>query len=219
MTRTNTRPADPSRRRHPLRELGRAASWHRRKLAVVAAVVAVLAGVNAAAPEAPPTVSVVTAATALSGGITLTRDDLVLKRLPVEAVPDRALGDPLRLVGAVLAAPASRGQIMTELSLLTATVAPGRVLAPVRLADADLAALLHPGDVVDVIAADPQSATAQVVARRIRIATVPVPASNRGFSGAGPSPDGALLLVEVDDKTATILARASVSARLSVVLR
>ena len=39
-----------------LQSIRRAAKWHRRKLAVVAAVAAVLTGINAALPPDPPTV-------------------------------------------------------------------------------------------------------------------------------------------------------------------
>jgi hypothetical protein len=48
-------------RRRPLRALARAASWHRRKLAVVAAIAAVLTGISAAAPEGPAMITVVKA--------------------------------------------------------------------------------------------------------------------------------------------------------------
>ena len=46
--------------------------------------------------------------------------------------------------------------MMTPLTAIAArtSVSPGHVIAPLRLADTALAALLRPGDVVDVIAAD-----------------------------------------------------------------
>ena len=47
------------------------------------------------------------------------------------------------------------------------------MIAPLRLADAALAALLRPGDVVDVIAADAEAEQAAVVAARARVVTVP----------------------------------------------
>ena len=69
----------------------------------------------------------------------------------------------------------AEGQIITPAALTTARAGTtrGRVVAPLRLADADLVELLRPGDQVDVIAADPQSEQADVVARAVRVVTVP----------------------------------------------
>ena len=91
----------------------------------------------------------------------------------------------------------------------------GRVLAPLRLADAEATALLRAGDVVDVLAADPQAEQAFVAGRGVRVVTVPAPAD----PDAGADPAGALVLVEVDSETARVLARAAVSATLTVIWR
>ena len=88
------------------------------------------------------------------------------------------------------------------------------MLAPLRLADAELATLLHPGDVVDVLAADPESETASVVARAARVVTVP-----RFDDDAAADSSGALVLVDVDSSTAGVLARAAVSGTLTVIWR
>ena len=151
-------------------------SWHRRKLAVLAALAAVLTGLAAAAPDGPPTLSVVRATQRVARRHPA-------RRRPTSSWPGSspltrrrgALTDLAAAVGQTLAAPVAEGQIITPAALTTARAgtAAGRVVAPLRLADADLAALLRPGDQVDVIAADPQSEQADVVARAVRVVTVP----------------------------------------------
>lgn len=219
-----TRPAaGPRRRPHPLggRALARAVSWHRRKLAVVLAVAAALTGINAALPPEPATVAVVRAATRLDGGQILTGSDLTTTRMPVDAVPDGALVDVAAAVGQQLTAPITRGQVLTDLSIVSAgrSVRHGLVVAPLRLADADVVALLKVGDAVDVVAADGEARRAAVVARAVRVVGLPRAPEDTGIGGSISTSSGALVLVEVDGTTATLLAQAAVSATLSVVLR
>lgn len=190
-------------------------SWHRRKLAVLAVLAAVLTGLAAAAPEGPPTISVVRATEALEGGVRLSADDLEVAEVVAADAPDQAVTDRAELVGRVLAAPVPRGQVLTALAVVSARASPGRVLAPLRLSDPDAVALLRAGDVVDVLAADAQSEQAFVAGRAVRVVTVPIPPDPE--SGADPA--GALVLVEVDAETARVLARAAVSATLSVIWR
>jgi pilus assembly protein CpaB len=204
-------------RRRPLHALARAASWHRRKLAVLAAVAAVLTGISAAAPEGPAMITVVKARSQLPGGTVVSAADLVLDRVAASDVPEGALTDPDALIGKTLAAPVAENQMMTPLTALAAhtSVSPGHVIAPLRLADTALGALLRPGDVVDVIAADTQAERAVVVAAGARVVTIPDLPDDR----AGPGPDGALVLIDVDAQTASIVAQATASASLSVIWR
>jgi len=204
-------------RRRPLRALVRAASWHRRKLAVVATIAAVLTGVSAAAPAGPTMITVVKAKSQLPGGTVLSASDLVLDRVVASDVPDGVVTDTNELLGKMLAAPVAENQMMTLLST-TATrtaVLPGHVIAPLKLADAALAALIRPGDVVDVIAADPDGEQGAVVAANARVVTVLQQPSDR----MGPGPEGALVLIDVDSQTAAVLARAAASAALSIIWR
>jgi hypothetical protein len=92
------------------------------------------------------------------------------------------------------------------------------VVAPLRLADADVAALLSVGEAVDVVAADNEAPRAAVVARGVRVVGLPPPADDAGVGGTNSVSGGALVLVEVDSSTATVLAQAAVTATLSVVL-
>ena len=206
---------DNRRPRRPWLSFRRPVSWHRRKLALLAALAAVLTGLAAAAPEGPPTVTVVRAAAALAGGTRLTPEDLEAAQIVAADAPDETVADPAALVGRTLAAPVPRGQVLTERAVVSARASPGRVLAPLRLADAEATALLQAGDVVDVLAADPQSEQAFVAGRGVRVVTVPSSAE----PAAGADPAGALVLVEVDPETARVLARAAVSATLTVIWR
>ena len=182
---------------------------------MLAVLAAVLTGLAAAAPEGPPTVTVTRTAAALEGGTRLGSDDLEVAQIVASDAPDDVVADPAALVGRTLAAPVPRGQVLTERAVVSARASPGRVLAPLRLADAEAAALLRAGDVVDVLAADPQAEHAFVAGRRVRVVTVPAPTE----STAGSDPGGALVLVEVDPETAQVLARAAVSATLTVIWR
>jgi pilus assembly protein CpaB len=208
-------------KRHPqhrfLHDLRRAASWHRRKLAIVAAMAAVLSAVAAAAPPAPPTLRVVRATTDLTSGAIVRSGDIAVAAVTEDALPRGALVDPAAVVGRRLIGPVADGQVLTALDLSGTSwgIGPGHVIAPLRLADPEVAALLQPGALIDVIAADPEGSQANVVATRVRVLTVPAPPAPQGVSAA----DGALVLVDVDAETATLLAEAAASTRISVVLR
>ena len=206
----------PARLR-PLHGLVRAASWHRRKLAVVAAIAAVLTGISAAAPAGPVMVTAVKARRQLAGGTVLTASDISVDRVAAADVPEGVVTSPDDLVGKTLAAPVAENQMMTLLATTTArgAVHPGHVIAPLRLADSAQAALLQPGDVVDVVAADSEAEQAAVIAASARVVTVPDVPDDR----AGPAPEGALVLVDVDAQTATALAQGAATATLSIIWR
>jgi pilus assembly protein CpaB len=195
----------------------------RRLLAALCAAVAVLAVVKAATPAAPPTALVWAAARDLSGGSPLAGTDLRAVALPLGAVPAGAVRADARVVGRLLAAPMRRGEPLTDVrllgpSLLTALPEPGLVAVPVRLADGSAAAaLVHPGDVVDVLAVgDPvtgrSSSQPATVASGVRVVAVPARA------GIG-SDGGGLVVVAVTRTQAASLAAASTGARLSLALR
>ena len=138
---------------------------------------------------------------------------------PVAAsdAPKGALTDPDALIGKTLAAPVAENQMMTPLTAVAPRtgVSPGHVIAPLRLGDAALGPLLRPGDVVDVIAANTDAQQAVVVAAGARIVTIPDLPDER----AGPGPDGALVLIDVDAQTASAVAQAAAAATLSVIWR
>ena len=195
----------------------------RRLIAALCAGVAVLAAVKAVTPHPPRAVAIWAAARDLSGGSPLSATDVRAVALPIGAVPAGALLAGAPVAGRLLAAPMRRGEPLTDVrllgpSLLTALPDPGLVAVPVRVADGSAAAaLVHPGDVVDVLAAgDPEAGRSSgrpvVVASAVRVVAVP--------ARAGAASDGGgLVVVAVDRAQATALAAASSGARLSLALR
>ena len=194
----------------------------RRLLAALCVGVAVLAAVKAVAPPADRTVLVWAAARDLSGGSPLTAHDLRSIALPVAAVPAGVLHAGTQIIGRLLAAPVRQGEPLTDVrllgpALLTALPDPGLVAVPVRVADGSAAAaLVHPGDLVDVLAVD-DAATGRVGGRPVTVASavrvVAVPAHG-GVAGDG----GGLVVVAASRVQAAALAAASVGARLSLAL-
>ncbi|ONK13686.1 RcpC/CpaB family pilus assembly protein [Streptomyces sp. MP131-18] len=96
-----------------------------------------------------------------------------------------------------------------------------RVLAPVRITDADAVRLLRPGDRVDVLAAtadgaDASAAPARVVAGRARVVDVPEAPEAATAGGVTEAARGALLVLSVPPGTAAALAGAAATADLAV---
>ncbi len=192
----------------------RALRRHRRKLAILTTLAAVLTGLTALAPPRPDTVSVVTAARVLEGGHTVTSDDLAQVALPPQAVPDGAWTDPAEVIGRTLAGPLPARQVLVPASLLRERASgTGMVVAPLPLADPRVAQLVEAGDQLDVLAADSQSGKTKVVATAVRVV-----AGGIGNDSDTPG-SGGLVLVEVDPATATALAAAAATSTLSVVWR
>ncbi len=207
-----------SRRRAPraVRRLLRVVSWHRRPLAALAAALAVLTALRALAPGAPPEVTVVVAAREVAGGAVLSATDLEERAVRAADLPAGALSSFDQVLGRTVSAALAEGQVLTPLALVAPRAGPaaGRVVAPVRLSDADLVTLLRPGDVVDLVGTDEQGEVASVVARAARVVTVP-----QVKSEAAPASTGGLVLVEVPPGTATELARAAAAGPLSLTWR
>ncbi len=199
----------PLRRR--LRVVRRHLLLRRRYLAALLAGVAVLAGVRATAPPPAPTVAVTVAARDLPAGAVLAAADLVTRDLPVGTAPDGLAADP---AGRVLAAPVSRGEPVTAVRLVgdgLAAAAPDRVVLPVRVSDAGVAALLRPGDEVDLLVTDPGSGDTELLATGVTVMAVP-PAD----PDAGTANVGALVVVGVAPADATEVTSAWVSRFLTV---
>jgi len=141
----------------------------------------------------------------------------VLDRVAASDVPEGVLTDPLTLLGKTLAAPVAENQMLTPLAAAAArtSVPHGHVIAPLRLVDTALVALLRPGDLIDVLAADAQAGQATVVAAGARVVTIP----QAPDEGVGPGTEGALVLIDVDAHTASVVAQAAASATLSIIWR
>lgn len=197
-------------------ELLRQVRRHRGPVAGVLAAVAVLLGLPALAPAAGSQQVVVVAARDLAPGTRLTADDLRTTSLPAAAAPQGVVTDASALVGSTVSGRVREGEALTDVRVLGASLlrAPGLVAAPVRLADAASASLLHAGDRVDVLAATTSSDAAQqaatTVARALQVLAVPAPQDDSG--------EGGLVVLAASPDAAARLAAAAVGSRLSVTL-
>lgn len=188
----------------------------RRSLAALCAGLAVLAAVQAASTPAVPSVPVLVAAHELPGGTTVTAGDLQLREFRADSVPDGALRSPAEAKGRVLAAPVRRGEPISDLRLVAPGLLagyPGSVAAPVRLADAAVVELLQVGDVVEVVAADPDGSSSMVVARSAPVVALPARDDAELEVQAG-----GLVVLAVPEAEAVELARLSVTSVLSIYL-
>ena len=192
----------------------------RRLVAAGFLAVGLLAGLRALSPAPAPTVTVWAAAHDLTGGRPLAGADLARVALPATTVPAGALRAGAQVVGRLLAAPVRRGEPLTDVrllgpSLLAALPEQGLVAIPIRVADGSAAAaVVKPGDLVDVIATADTAADGTrdpvTVASRVQVLTVP---------GTGGSSDGGgLVVLAATHEQAAALAQASATTRLSVTI-
>lgn len=207
------------RPRSPVHALRRAAAG---LLAGVAVLLALRpAGVPPRAHVEPQTVPLVVAARDLAPGTLLTAGVLRTARFPADLAPKDGARSPERLTGRTLAAALRAGEPVTDVRIvgagLTAQLLPGQVAAPVRLADLTVAGLLKAGDRVDVLASGSDAARAEVVAGSALVLAATGTAADSDATSAADGTNG-LLLLAVDEATASRLAAASASATLTVTL-
>lgn len=142
-----------------LRDLRRHVLIHRRAIAAVCAGLAVWLALELLTATPPSGVNVVTAAHDLDSGSTLRAADLTRTRYRPGSVPSGAFRVPERLVGRTLVAPLTEGSPLTARQVLGRSALagyPDDAAIGLRIPDEDAAALLDPGDRVDLVASDPQ---------------------------------------------------------------
>jgi Flp pilus assembly protein CpaB len=197
-----------------LRDLLKAVRWHRRLLAGVSAAAAVYFALAAVSPEPPPTVAVLAAARDLPGGAVPTSGDVRTLHLPAELLPSGVLRPGADLTKRVLAAPVRSGEPLTDARFLSpATLGPGLVAYPLRLDDADIAALLRVGDQIALYGAGSTgAASAKLLADGVRVIALP---NTRASPTSTP---GALVVVATTPETAAQLAQATTNSRVTIAL-
>lgn len=183
------------------------------------AVAAVLLTIAAASPTPGPSVPVIVATKSVPAGQRLSAADLRVAHYPPELVPGGHASNPDQFLERVLAVGADAGQPLSEHHLVSARAVgpePGRVIAPVRVADGDIAGLVRVGDRVDVLASNSEGSKATTLARSARVAALPTRTEGGPMSASSSS--GPLILIEVDANTAATLA-GSAGSRLTLLLR
>lgn len=132
---------------------------HRRSVflrRVLACVLLVAAGLSAVASTREQPRAIVMARE-VSAGEKLTRDDVSLARVPSSLLPATAVGGtPDDVVGRVLLASASPGEILTTTRLLSSDLIANfgmedAHLIPLTLAEPEIASNLHHGDTVNIV--------------------------------------------------------------------
>jgi pilus assembly protein CpaB len=232
----------PLRRHHPGR---------RRLAAAGLAAGAFAAALQVLAPRPAVGAPVVVAARDVPAGAVLAVGDLRLVRRPPEQLPGGVVADPSAAVGRTLGSGMRSGEALTDARLVGPGLLAGRpgtqVAAPVRIADGEAAALVRPGDRVDVlqaVAADGLGAGAESVAdgsgagrdefdsaagaglprartvvRRATVLARPGGGSAGGLLPEADPSSGGLLVLAVEEREAAALAEAAALGPLSVVLR
>ncbi|MGB0100923.1 MAG: SAF domain-containing protein, partial [Nocardioides sp.] len=148
----------------------------------------------------------------LPSGAVLTGGDLRTVGFAPDTVPEGTVPD---IVGRTLAAPLRTGEPVTDLRLVGPALTegyPGLAAVPVRLPDAGVAGLLAVGDRIDLVAADPEGGSTEVVAADAPVLALPSDQDDPGVTGLG----GRLVVVGVQAIDVIQIADASVRAYLTV---
>ncbi len=194
----------------------------RRRRPIAALLAATAMGCALLSTRPAPGVEVLVAARDLPGG-RLTAADIRSVAFPPEVLPAGALRPGANLIGRMLAAPMRAGEPFTDTRLLgpglLSAYGPGLVATPVRIADADAAGLLSPGDTIDILAAPTDwpgdhTTTTMPVAQNVRVITAPARASATENSAAG-----ALVVLATTSSQAAYLALAQSAGHLSIAIR
>ena len=141
---------------------------------------------------------IVVATRDLASGVELTADDVRLENRTAATVPDGAQSDIEAVVGATLAGPARRGEVLTDVRVLGPRLAesvagPDARIVPLPLADTALLDLVRPGDVVDVLAAGAEGIGADARPQVVATDAVVVLVSEKP-KGAGGGSDRVVLV-------------------------
>jgi Flp pilus assembly protein CpaB len=187
---------------------------------IAAGLLVTLAAVAAFRPDpAGVRTDVVIALRDLPPGTALTAGDVGVETRLATTVPDGATGDIAIVLGATLAGPARRGEVLTDVRLLgsrltEASVGPDARIVPLHLADEALVALIRPGDIVDVLAAGSTDAgpdTAPEVVATEAVVTL-VSAEPTGPAGS----PGRVVLVALPRHAANAVAGAALTRQITV---
>ncbi len=175
-------------------------------LVVLAAVVAVRSN-----PQGDRT-EIVVATRDLASGIELTADDVRVENRMTATVPDGSQSDVDALIGATLAGPARRGEVLTDVRVLGPRLAESIAgsdarIVPLPLTDSALLDLVRPGDVVDVLGAGTSDAGADARPQLVATDAVVVMVSEKPKGAGGGS--GRVVLVALPAQAANGVAAAA----------
>lgn len=134
---------------------------------IVAGLLVLVAAAIALRPDpAGRLTDVAVSARDLQPGTALSADDIRIQSRPTSTLPDGARTDLAGVLGATLAGPVRRGEILTDARVLTSrlaglTTGPQSRIVPLHLDDAAVPDLIRTGDIVDVLGAPDVDAQAR----------------------------------------------------------
>jgi Flp pilus assembly protein CpaB len=210
-------PSLPSRLRRALRP-----DWTRTVGArrAAAGLLVVLAAIAALRPDpAGERTDVVVALQDLDPGTPLTAADVAVQSRFSTTVPDGAPSEIGEVLGATLAGPARRGEVITDVRLLgsrltEAAAGPDARIVPLHLADDALVDLIRVGDIVDVLAAGSAEAGPDTPPEVIATEAVVALVSAETTGPAGSS--GRVVLVALPRPAANAVAGAALTRQITV---
>lgn len=174
-----------------------------------------LAAVAALRPDpADGRADVIVATRDLAPGIELGDGDLKIESRSATTIPDGSATALSDLLGATLTSPTRRGEILTDVRVLSSRLAGAAVgadarIVPVHPTDAALLELVRPGDVVDVLAvAETAEARARVVATDAVVVLVSPKSKDSGRDG--------VVLIALPASAANDVAAASLSQAITL---
>lgn len=152
----------------------------------------------------------------LPAGQALAAADLRVARWAPDTRPSGSVADVAALVGRRVAAPVTAGEALTPSRLhgpgLLTGLAAGQVATHVSVPDARVAALLHPGDHVDVI---DNASGSRLGLDLLVLATDPADVGTGSWTGVGSGAPAPGVVLAVMPEQASSLARASGAGDLS----
>ena len=178
---------------------------------IAAGLLVLLAAVLAMTPDPARSYTEVAVTTRdLTSGVTLDSGDVRLEKRSAATLPDGAHTRLDGVVGAALAGPVRRGEVLTDARLLGSrlaglTVGADARVVPLRLADSAVLDLIRTGDVVDVLGAPSADAEAQPRLVAANAVVVLVSAESKTLGAR----DDRVVLVALPAATANALAGAT----------
>ncbi len=160
----------------------------------------------------------VVAARDIKPGVAITTEDVQLESRLIDTLPDGSQSEWDAVLGATVAGPVRRGEVITDVRLVGArltqeTAGPDARAVPLQLADGAVLDLVRAGDVVDIVAAPTGGSEAQP--RVIATGAVVVSVPDREKSAASRD---RVVLVALPAATANIVAGATLVQTITLTL-
>jgi hypothetical protein len=155
----------------------------------------------------------------LTPGVALSAEDVQVEKRLAATLPDGSPAELGSVVGATLASPVRRGEILTDVRLLSSRLAesaagPDARIVPLHLGDSAVLDLVRTGDVVDILAAPQADSDAEPRLVAADAVVVLVSAKPKGATSANDR----VILVALPAAAATAVAGATLVQTVTLTL-